>query len=63
MWRRIAERARPVTVRLRQSVGTSRLVPRMISTTSPFCNAVRIGFSSPLILTPTAVSPTSVWTA
>ena len=37
--------------------------PRTISTTSPFWSWVRIGFSSPLILTPTAVSPTSVWTA
>ena len=63
MWRRMAERARPVTVSERQSTGISRLAPRMISTTSPFCSWVRIGLSSPLILAPTAVSPTSVWTA
>ena len=63
MWRRIADRARPVTVRDRQSAGISRLAPRMISTTSPFCSWVRIGFSSPLTFTPTAESPTPVWTA
>ena len=37
--------------------------PRITSTTSPFCSAVRSGLSSPLIFTPMAVSPTSVWTA
>ncbi len=56
----MAALARPVTVRDCQSGGTKGLAPRTTSTTSPFCKAVRKGFSSPLIFTPTAVSPMSV---
>ncbi len=63
MWRRMAERARPVTVIERQSGGTTGLPPRITSTTSPFWRTVRKGFSSPLIFTPMVVSPMSVWTA
>jgi hypothetical protein len=59
----MAERARPVTVSERHSGQAMGLAPRTISTTSPFCKVVRRGRNSPLILAPTVVSPTSVWTA
>ncbi len=61
--RRIAERARPVMVSDCQSWGAEPWEPRMISTTSPFCRMVLSGFSSPLILAPTALSPIEVCTA
>jgi hypothetical protein len=61
--RRIAERARPVMVSDCQSSGADIWGPRMISTTSPFCRMVLSGFSSPLILAPTALSPIEVCTA
>ncbi len=63
MWRRIAERARPVTVSERQSAGMTGAGPVITCTTSPLLSGVRSGFRSPLIFTPMAVSPTSVWTA
>ena len=63
MWRRMAERARPVRVSERQFAGTAGLWPRITSTTSPLDRGVRSGRSSPLILAPTVVSPTSVCTA
>ena len=46
-----------------QSGGTAACPPRITSTMSPLLSTVRKGRSSPLILTPTQVSPTSVWTA
>jgi len=63
MWRRMAERARPVMASERHSGCAVGVGPRITSTTSPLVSGMRKGRSSPLIFTPTVVSPMSEWTA
>jgi hypothetical protein len=53
----------PVTTSDSQAAGGACALERVISTSSPFCSSVISGAMRPLILAPTQLLPTSVWTA